>query len=52
MGGTGATVRTIADLEKAVGEFVADPKPTVVDARITREVMSVPFRRLWRKEDV
>ncbi|KAA9159039.1 thiamine pyrophosphate-binding protein [Amycolatopsis acidicola] len=52
MGGHGATVRTIGDLEKAVGEFLGDPKPTVVDMRITREVMSVPFRRLWRGEEV
>ncbi|MGW0458261.1 thiamine pyrophosphate-binding protein [Streptomyces tendae] len=52
LGGTGATVRTVTDLEKAVGEFLADPKPTVVDVRITREVMSVPFRRLWRGEDI
>jgi thiamine pyrophosphate-dependent acetolactate synthase large subunit-like protein len=52
MGGAGAAVRTINDLEKAAGEFVADPKPTVIDVRITRAVMSVPFRRLWRKEDI
>ncbi|CAL9653461.1 thiamine pyrophosphate-binding protein [Streptomyces sp. enrichment culture] len=52
MGGAGATVRTLAELEKAVGAFVDDPGPTVVDVRISREVMSVPFRRLWRGEDV
>ncbi|MBB4689277.1 thiamine pyrophosphate-binding protein [Amycolatopsis jiangsuensis] len=52
MGGTGATVRTIEDLGKAVGEFVAAPKPTVVDVRISRAVMSVPFRRLWRGEEI
>ncbi|WP_216894362.1 thiamine pyrophosphate-binding protein [Nocardia alni] len=52
MGGHGATVRTIAALEAAVGDFVADPEPTVVDIRITRAVMSVPFRRLWCGEEV
>jgi len=52
MGGAGATVRTMDQLEKAVGEFLADPKPTVVDIRISRAVMSVPFRRLWRGEEV
>lgn len=52
MGGSGATVRSIADLNRAVAAFVADPTPTVVDVRITRDVLSVPYRRLWYAEDV
>jgi acetolactate synthase-1/2/3 large subunit len=52
LGGKGAMVRTIADLETAVQEFVANPSPTVVDVRITRKVLSVPYRRLWQAEDV
>lgn len=52
MGGVGATVRSITDLQRAVQAFVANPAPTVVDVRITREVLSVPFRRLWYAEDV
>lgn len=52
LGGKGAKATTIAELEAAVQEFVADPAPTVVDVRITRKVLSVPYRRLWRAEDV
>jgi acetolactate synthase-1/2/3 large subunit len=52
LGGKGSMVRTIAELETAVQEFVANPSPTVVDVRITRKVLSVPYRRLWQAEDV
>ena len=52
MGGAGATVRSIADLEKVVQEFLANPTPTVLDVRITREVLSIPYRRLWMADDV
>lgn len=52
LGGRGAKVGTIAELEDAVQEFLADPAPTVVDVRITREVLSIPYRRLWRAEEV
>ncbi len=52
LGGRGALVRSIAELETAVRQYVADPSPTVIDVRITREVLSVPFRRLLRAEDV
>lgn len=52
MGGRGATVRSIADLRAAVRGFVADPAPTVVDVRISREVLSVPYRRLHFAEDI
>ncbi|KHL02938.1 thiamine pyrophosphate-binding protein [Sinomonas humi] len=52
LGGRGTRVRTIAELEAAIQEFVADPAPTVVDVRITREVLSIPYRRLWRAEEV
>jgi thiamine pyrophosphate-dependent acetolactate synthase large subunit-like protein len=52
LGGGGATVRSAAELEAAVAEYVADPRPFVIDVRITREVLSVPYRRLWYGEDV
>jgi acetolactate synthase I/II/III large subunit len=52
LGGKGAMVRTIAELETAVQEFVTNPSPTVVDVRISRKVLSVPYRRLWQAEDV
>jgi thiamine pyrophosphate-dependent acetolactate synthase large subunit-like protein len=52
LGGGGATVRSAAELEAAVADYVADPRPFVIDVRITREVLSVPYRRLWYGEDV
>ncbi|WP_405989634.1 thiamine pyrophosphate-binding protein [Streptomyces sp. NBC_00986] len=52
LGGGGATVRTPAELTAAVAEFVRSPRPTVIDVRITREVLSVPYRRLMYGEDV
>ncbi|MVZ99729.1 thiamine pyrophosphate-binding protein [Actinomadura sp. LD22] len=52
LGGGGATVRSAAELQAAVAEYVADPRPFVIDVRITREVLSVPYRRLWYGEDV
>ena len=52
LGGAGATVRTAAELRRALADYVRDPRPTVVDVRITREVMSVPYQRLWYGEDV
>ncbi|UDY23929.1 thiamine pyrophosphate-binding protein [Nocardioides sp. Kera G14] len=52
MGGSGATVRTMADLQQAVGRYLANPGPTVIDVRISREVLSVPYRRLHFAEDV
>jgi len=52
LGGRGAQIHTIAELEAAVASFIESPAPTVLDVRITREVLSIPYRRLWRAEDV
>lgn len=52
LGGSGATVRTSAQLRAALAEYVRDPRPTVIDVRITRDVVSVPYRRLLYGEDV
>jgi acetolactate synthase-1/2/3 large subunit len=52
LGGGGATVRTTAELTAASAEYVRNPRPTVIDVRITRNVMSVPYRRLQYGEDV
>ncbi|WP_423183500.1 thiamine pyrophosphate-binding protein [Arthrobacter sp. NyZ413] len=52
LGGKGTMVRTIAELETAVQAFIANPEPTVLDVRITREVISIPYRRLWYAEEV
>jgi acetolactate synthase-1/2/3 large subunit len=52
LGGAGATVRTTDQLRAALADFVREPRPTVVDVRITRNVLSVPYRRLQYGEDV
>ena len=52
LGGRGTLARTVDDLAAAVRAFVADPAPTIVDVRISRSVLSIPYRRLWYGEDV
>ncbi|MEV4285830.1 thiamine pyrophosphate-binding protein [Nonomuraea bangladeshensis] len=52
LGGGGATVRTVDELRAALAAYVRDPRPTVIDVRITRDVVSVPYRRLLFGEDV
>jgi thiamine pyrophosphate-dependent acetolactate synthase large subunit-like protein len=52
LGGGGATVRTTEELRTALAEYVRAPRPTVIDVRITRDVLSVPYRRLQYGEDV
>ncbi|GAA3525535.1 thiamine pyrophosphate-binding protein [Amycolatopsis ultiminotia] len=52
LGGGGATVRTTDELRAALAEYVRAPRPTVIDVRITRDVLSVPYRRIQYGEDV
>ncbi|HWC81785.1 MAG TPA: thiamine pyrophosphate-binding protein [Pseudonocardiaceae bacterium] len=52
LGGGGATVRTPGELRVALAEYLRDPRPTVIDVRITRDVLSVPYRRIQYGEDV
>ncbi len=52
LGGAGATVRSVDRLRAALREFVREPRPTVIDVRITRNVLSIPYRRLQYGEDV
>ncbi|MFF7334698.1 thiamine pyrophosphate-binding protein [Streptomyces sp. NPDC008150] len=52
LGGAGATVRTPQQLRDALAEYVHTPRPTVIDVRITREVLSTPYRRIQYGEDV
>jgi thiamine pyrophosphate-dependent acetolactate synthase large subunit-like protein len=52
LGGRGATARTVAELTDAIDEYVAAPGPMVIDVRIMRKVLSVPYRRLWYAEEV
>jgi thiamine pyrophosphate-dependent acetolactate synthase large subunit-like protein len=52
LGGSGTTVRTVQQLKVALQKFVRRPGPTVIDIRITRNVLSIPYRRVWYGEDV
>jgi thiamine pyrophosphate-dependent acetolactate synthase large subunit-like protein len=52
LGGGGATVRTPQELRDALAEYVRAPRPTVIDVRITRAVLSTPYRRIQYGEDV
>ena len=50
-GGKGALVTKIADLEKAAKEWVANPCPMIIDARIERAVVTLPYRRIHYGRD-
>jgi acetolactate synthase-1/2/3 large subunit len=52
LGGHGHLARTLTELEAAVAEFVGDPAPTLVDVRISRTVLSIPYRRAYLSADV
>jgi thiamine pyrophosphate-dependent acetolactate synthase large subunit-like protein len=52
LGGRGATVRSAQELSAALADYVRKPGPYVIDVRITRKVLSVPYRRLLYVEDV
>lgn len=51
LGGRGALVRSVADLAAAADEFVATPGPFLVDVRISRTVLNIPYRRHWYAHD-
>ena len=46
LGGNGALVTTLDGLRAAVDEYLANPQPTIIDARISTTVISIPYRRL------
>ena len=46
MGGRGRLVRTLDELRAAVGEWLAKPGPMLIDMRISRTVVSIPYRRI------
>lgn len=51
LGGRGRLATTLSDVTAAAEEFIADPKPTIVDVRISDNVISVPYRRLHYGQD-
>ncbi|HVR33076.1 MAG TPA: thiamine pyrophosphate-binding protein [Acidimicrobiia bacterium] len=52
LGGNGHLINSLEDLRSAVAEFMASPRPTVLDVRSSRTVLSVPYRRVHHGMDV
>ncbi len=51
-GCSGRTARTLDELGNAIDEFLAGDGPMVIDLRISRNVISIPYRRLHFGLDV
>jgi len=49
-GAAGSLARTVGDLVSAARDWVATPGPALIDVRISRSVLSIPYRRA-RGED-
>jgi acetolactate synthase I/II/III large subunit len=50
-GGKGVLARTVEEVRAAAKEWVANPTPTVIDARISRNVLTLPYRRIHFGKD-
>jgi len=48
----GAKATTLDELAAAVKEFVAGDGPMVIDVRISRNVLTIPYRRMYFGQDV
>jgi thiamine pyrophosphate-dependent acetolactate synthase large subunit-like protein len=48
----GAQARTLEEVKAGVDEFMAGDGPMLLDIRVSRSVVSVPYSRLWFGEDV
>lgn len=51
LGGRGRLARSVEEVRAAAAEFVARPGPMLIDVRISRNVLSVPYRRLHFGQD-
>lgn len=47
MGGRGALARTLDELRAALQSWVADPAPMIIDVRVSRTVLPIPYRRIY-----
>jgi thiamine pyrophosphate-dependent acetolactate synthase large subunit-like protein len=45
-GGRGRLARSIEDVHAGAAEWVAKPGPMMIDARISRSVVTLPYRRI------
>jgi thiamine pyrophosphate-dependent acetolactate synthase large subunit-like protein len=50
LGGSGALATSTEELRRAAEDFVANPRPMLVDVRVSREVPSIPNRRRYLGE--
>jgi len=50
-GGRGALCRTVEEVKKATAEWVANPGPMIIDVRVSRSVVTLPYRRIHYGED-
>jgi thiamine pyrophosphate-dependent acetolactate synthase large subunit-like protein len=50
-GARGSLARSVEDVRKGVQEWVSKPGPMIIDARISRAVVSIPFRRVLFGQD-
>ncbi|MCC7372513.1 MAG: thiamine pyrophosphate-binding protein [Chloroflexi bacterium] len=48
----GMQARTLEEVQAGIDEFVAGDGPMVLDIRVSRSVISVPYSRLWFGQDV
>ena len=51
-GGRGALCRTVDEVKKATAEWLANPGPMIIDVRVSRSVVTLPYRRVHYGEDV
>jgi len=51
MGGRGKLVQSVEDLKQITQEFLANPAPTLVDVRLDRSVITLPYRRIHYGRD-
>ena len=50
-GGTGVLARSAEDVRKAVQEWLKNPCPMMIDVRIARSVITLPYRRIHYGRD-
>jgi thiamine pyrophosphate-dependent acetolactate synthase large subunit-like protein len=51
IGGSGTLAHTIEEVRGAAEAWAASPTPTLIDARISREVVTLPYRRMYFGRD-
>ena len=50
-GARGCLARSVDEVRKGVQEWVSKPGPMIIDSRISRAVVSIPFRRVLYGQD-